>query len=45
MCKIKIYPSFGDIYYVLISEELYDNEEIDEWIEDNLKNVEEWQYA
>ena len=38
--KIKIFPEFGDAYYVLIPESV---EDIDAWIGKNLDNVDFWE--
>lgn len=43
--KIKIYPSTGEIFYVTLSEFIYKEDYVDEWIEEHLKNVEQWEYV
>ena len=43
--KIKVYPSTGAIFYVTLSEFIYKEDYVDEWIEAHLKNVEMWEYV
>lgn len=40
--RIKVYPDFGPAFFVLVPEEV---EDIDEFLEDHLKNVSEWEEA
>ena len=40
--KVKIYPSIGPAFYVLVPDEV---EDIDEFLDDHLKNVEGWSEA
>lgn len=40
--KVKVYPDFGSEFYVLVPEEV---EDIDEFLDDHLKNVSEWDEA
>ena len=44
--KIKIYPDIGDTFIVTLKVSADEaGNFIDEWIEDHLKNVQEWDYA
>ena len=40
--KIKVYPSIGEAFYVMVPDSV---EDIDEFLEDHLINVEEWDTA
>ena len=42
--KIKIYSMDGIIYFVEIPYQFYNKDMIDIWIEQNLKNVDYWEY-
>ena len=43
--KIKIYPSTGDAYIVILPDSVKNADEIDTWIEENLNCVEFWEEA
>ena len=41
--KIKIYPSIGDAYIVIVPESVVNADTVDAWIERNFNFVEEWE--
>ena len=43
--KVKIYPTHGTIFYVIIPKIIYDKDCVDEWIAEHLKKVEMWEYV
>ena len=43
--KIKIYPIQGVPFYVILSKTFYDEDCIDEWIEEYIKDVKMWEYV
>lgn len=40
--RVKVYPDIGPAFYVLVPEEV---EDIDEFLDDHLTNVSEWEEA
>lgn len=43
--KIKIYPIQGVPFCVILSKNFYDEDRIDEWIEEYIKDVNMWEYV
>ncbi len=40
--RIQIFPRFGESYQVLLPASVQNNEDILNWIDDNLKSIESW---
>lgn len=49
MKKIKIFPETGDAYVVELPDSVVNAHDVDDaindWVDDNLKNVQFWQYC